>query len=43
MEHIMKLYASNFEALTKINKTREYRLYDTIRRLIKIRDTIRFQ
>ena len=43
MEHIMKLYASNFEALTKNNKTREYRLNDSKRRLIKPSDTIRFQ
>ena len=43
MEHIMKLYTSNFEALTKNNKTREYRLNDSKRRLIKPSDTIRFQ
>lgn len=39
----MKLYASNFEALANNNKTREYRLNDSKRRLIKPSDTIRFQ
>jgi len=43
MEHIMKLYASNFTSLANNNKTREYRLNDSKRRLIKPTDTIRFQ
>lgn len=43
MEPIMKLYASNFTSLANNNKTREYRLNDSKRRLIKPTDTIRFQ
>ncbi len=42
MEHIMKLYEENFENLRYNNKTREYRLYDEKRKLIKIGDTIKF-
>lgn len=42
MEHIMKLYKSNFENLKSGKKKREYRLNDEKRKLIRVGDTIRF-
>ncbi|MBE6153084.1 MAG: hypothetical protein E7166_02490 [Firmicutes bacterium] len=42
MEHIMKLYESNFNELKNGSKKREYRLNDNKRSKIKIGDTIRF-
>lgn len=42
MEHVMKLYAENFDELKSGTKKREYRLNDKKRRLVKIGDTIRF-
>lgn len=38
----MKLYPEYFDLLKKGLKVREYRLYDEKRKLIKIRDTIKF-
>ncbi len=42
MEHIMKLYESNFNDLKSGNKKREYRLNDEKRKLIRVGDTIKF-
>lgn len=42
MEHIMKLYESNFEDLKSGKKKREYRLNDEKRKLVRVGDTIRF-
>lgn len=42
MEHVMKLYASNFEDLKRGKKKREYRLNDDKRRLVRVGDTIKF-
>lgn len=42
MEHIMKLYESNFNDLKTGNKKREYRLNDDKRKQIKVGDTIKF-
>ncbi len=42
MEHVMKLYASNFEDLKSGKKKREYRLNDDKRRLVRVGDTIKF-
>ena len=42
MEHTMKLYAENFDALKSGEKIREYRLNDEKRQLVKVGDTIRF-
>ena len=42
MEHIMKLYAENFDVLKSGEKIREYRLNDEKRKLVKVGDTIRF-
>lgn len=42
MEHIMKLYESNFNDLKNGKKKREYRLYDDKRKLVKVGDTIKF-
>ena len=38
----MKLYSSEFEKVKSGEKIREYRLYDEKRKLINLRDTIRF-
>lgn len=43
MTHEMKLYEDNFKALITGEKTREYRLYDEKRRLIKVGDNILFK
>ncbi len=42
MEHIMKLYESNFDELKASKKKREYRLNDEKRKQIRVGDTIRF-
>lgn len=42
MEHIMKLYESNFNNLKSGKKKREYRLNDEKRKLVRVGDTIRF-
>ena len=42
MEHIMKLYAENFDEVKSGIKKREYRLNDEKRKLVKVGDTIRF-
>ena len=42
MEHIMKLYESNFELLKPGKKKREYRLNDAKRELVNQGDTIKF-
>lgn len=42
MEHIMKLFESNFNNLKCGNKKREYRLNDEKRKKIKVGDTIKF-
>lgn len=42
MEHIMKLYESNFEELKAGKKKREYRLNDEKRKQIRVGDTIKF-
>lgn len=42
MEHTMKLYSKEFELLKTGKKIREYRLYDEKRKLIKLKDTIKF-
>ncbi len=43
MEHIWKLFKSNFDDLKSGKKKREYRLYDNKRQLVRVGDTIRFQ
>lgn len=40
--HEMKLYKESFDRLINGEKTREYRLYDEKRKLIKVGDTIKF-
>lgn len=42
MEHIMKLYESNFNDSKLGKKKREYRLYDDKRKQVKVGDTIKF-
>ena len=42
MEHIMKLYAENFDEVKSGIKKREYRLNDEKRKLVKVGDTIKF-
>jgi len=42
MEHIMKLYESNFNELKTEKKKREYRLNDDKRKQIRVGDTIKF-
>ena len=42
MLHELKLYGENFDRMEQGNKTREYRLYDEKRRLIKVGDTLKF-
>ncbi len=43
MEHIWKLFKSNFDDLKSGKKKREYRVYDNKRQLVRVGDTIRFQ
>jgi len=42
MEHVMKLYESNFDDLKNGKKKREYRLNDEKRKQIRIGDIIKF-
>mgnify|MGYP004553207513 FL=1 len=42
MEHIMKLFESDFDNLKSGKKKREYRLNDDKRKQVRIGDTIRF-
>ena len=42
MEHIMKLFESDFNNLKSGKKKREYRLNDDKRKQVRIGDTIRF-